>query len=364
MGKSKRESNFELLRIVAMILIIVYHVFFHCINNQVLSKDMYAPGELFNNPILYKRLAVTEIATTFGKIGNNLFLIISGYFLIDKKIDIKKISKKLLSEMFFITVILTVVSFFYVQLTNSSAGITFRYFNSGWWFIGYYIIVILIARFVLNRFIERMGAREYITTMLVLFALVSVQYIRNMLKDISEVIPMAVIGVFMYLAGGFIKLYNPFKKTKTIFLIFTIILVNLFLFMSYCININNLLNGNNASFHQAIYSYEEYAIPCVIISICLFELFRRLRLPGSGTINFIASSTFMIYLIHDNPLSRNLFFKIKWVKLLYDQDYGGFALMLLAVIVIAFVSGIILSFIYHLLSKLVQKIVNSQIDVQ
>ena len=261
MGKSNRQSNFELLRIVAIIMIIVHHIFFHCINNQILSINTATTGEMFSDPILYKRLSICEIATTFGKIGNNLFLILSGYFLIDKKIDIMKVSKKLLFEMLFVSIIFTVVSFFYVELTNGDAGIHLRYFNSGWWFIGYYFIVILIARCFLNKYISQMNVKEYLSVIMALFAIVSIQYVRNMFKDISEVIPIAATGALMYLIGGFIKLYNPFKKTKTIFILLILVLTNILLYMSYHISVKNLLHRSGSSFHQVIYSYEEYAIP-------------------------------------------------------------------------------------------------------
>ncbi len=363
MGKTKRESNFELLRITAMMLIVIYHVFFHCINNQILSKDMFPRGEMFNNPVIYRRLAITEIVTSFGKIGNNLFIMLSGYFLIDKAIDVKKPIKKLLGEMFFVTVIFTICSYFYVINTGESSGITFRYFNSGWWFVGYYILIILIARFVLSRFMDRMGAKEHGTAIVVLFAIVSIKYIRNMLNDISSVLTLIVIGMLMYLIGGYIKLYNPLEKMKTVFLFLILLIVNAFMVLSYLIDNYNSLNGKNDAFYQKIYSYEEYAICCIIISVCLFELFRRMRLPHSRVINYIASASFMVYLIHDNPFSRNLFYKVEWVRMLFDQDYGYFFLMLGLVVLIAFAVGIIAYFIYEIVSKAVIKIVGSQLKL-
>ena len=363
MGKTKRESNFELLRIAAMMLIVIYHIFFHCINDQVLSKDFFPRGELFNNPVIYRRLAITEIATSFGKIGNNLFILLSGYFLIDKTIDVKKPIKKLLGEMFFVTVILTIVSYFYVTNTTESSGITFRYFNSGWWFVGYYILIILVARFVLGRFMGRMGSKEHGTVIVVLFAIVSIKFIRNMLNDISDVLPMIVIGMLMYLIGGYIKLYNPLEKMKTLFIVIVLVLVNGLMVLSYLIDNNNALNNVKATFYQKIYSYEEYAICCIIISVCLFELFRRLKMPSSRVINYIAAASFMVYLIHDNPFCRNLLKEVEWVKMLYEQDYGNFFLMIGLVILIAFAVGIIAYFIYGIVAKAVKKMIGSQIKL-
>ena len=363
MGKTKRESNYELLRIVAMTLIIVYHVFFHCINNQLLNKNLFERGQYFNNPFIYRRLAIAEIATTFGKIGDSLFVMLSGYFLIDKSIDVRKPIKKLLGEMLFATVVLTVVSFFYVGNTKGKYGITFRYFNSGWWFVGYYIMIILIARFILSRYMDRMGQKEHGAAILILFSIVSIKYMRRMFGDVSEVIPIIITGFAMYLIGGYIKLYNPLKKLKTVYLIIVIVLVNILMYLSYYIDVKTQVNDLGDSYYQKLYSYEEYALVCLILAICLFELFRRIKLPSSKVINYIASATFMVYLIHDNPCCRNLFYEVDWIKMLYEQDYGMLFLMLAVVVLIAFAVGIIAHFIYGVIAKLLKKMIGSQIEL-
>lgn len=46
----QRDSNIELLRVVAMLMIIVFHIFIHAV-----SDDIVAENSPFSHPVLYKR---------------------------------------------------------------------------------------------------------------------------------------------------------------------------------------------------------------------------------------------------------------------------------------------------------------------
>lgn len=71
----ERNSNVELLRIVAMLMIVSYHFFSHCIVGQM------AAGDLFRIPVFYKKLSIIAICYTFGNTANDVFILISGYFM-------------------------------------------------------------------------------------------------------------------------------------------------------------------------------------------------------------------------------------------------------------------------------------------
>ena len=95
-----RSSNIELLRVIAMLMIILHHITVHCVYVQltdITSINRLGNG-LFNYPLFYKRLLILASMVPLGPIGNALFVLISGYFMIskEKKINLVKISKKLL----------------------------------------------------------------------------------------------------------------------------------------------------------------------------------------------------------------------------------------------------------------------------
>lgn len=93
---NKRNSNMELLRITAMLMIICYHIFYHCINVQLTDIDWISKSgsNFFCYPRFSYKLCILAIISPMGQIGNAIFLIISGYFMVPKEyIDLLKISK-------------------------------------------------------------------------------------------------------------------------------------------------------------------------------------------------------------------------------------------------------------------------------
>ena len=120
-NKATRASNIELLRIVAMFMIISYHIILHCVNVQLvnLASIEKLQNGWFNNPLFYKQLLALALMMPFGLVGNAIFIMISGYFLADKEIDMLKISKKLLSQLLFAAVTLVVASAIFIRQVST-----------------------------------------------------------------------------------------------------------------------------------------------------------------------------------------------------------------------------------------------------
>ena len=113
--KENRKSNLEMLRVVAMIMIVAYHIFFHCINVQL--TDVNLIGKLGNsyycNPRFSWKLSMLALIAPMGQIGNAIFFLLSGYFMINNiSINLIKTSKKLLGQLFFFIIVLSCTSIF------------------------------------------------------------------------------------------------------------------------------------------------------------------------------------------------------------------------------------------------------------
>ena len=86
----------ELLRICAMLMIVAYHIYIHCITCQLtdLQSIQERGNGWFCTPNFSKRLCILALIAPWGQIGNAIFLIISGYFMSSKDvIDLTKILK-------------------------------------------------------------------------------------------------------------------------------------------------------------------------------------------------------------------------------------------------------------------------------
>lgn len=75
---TNRNTSIELLRIIAMLMVISLHA----INNALLFRD--ANLSMYNTVLL-------RFIDTLSQVANGTFLIISGYYMIEKKMNIKKI---------------------------------------------------------------------------------------------------------------------------------------------------------------------------------------------------------------------------------------------------------------------------------
>ena len=85
--KKYRSSNMELLRICAMLMIILFHIVRHCVSIQLTDGGSIARwgNGLFNYPAFYRKLLILVSIMPLGIIANAIFILISGYFMINKK---------------------------------------------------------------------------------------------------------------------------------------------------------------------------------------------------------------------------------------------------------------------------------------
>lgn len=363
-----RESNIELLRIFAMILIIIAHLTQHGIESQFSNNILYEPGMYFNHFMFYKRLAIIQVFRILGQVGNVIFILITGYFLAEKKhINLSKSLTKLLSQILFASLILVLASFVYYKFGDISFRglVSFDIFNSEWWFVGYYIAIIIIGELFLNKFLSKLSKKEYITFLLALFAIVSLKHPGDAIQQISNNIRSICAGLLIYSFGGYIKKYKPFKNIKSIIFIILIVLTLGEIILSYhnytITNINDALFNQTDNYIQTLFHFNRYSIESLIIGTCFFELFRRINIKKNKIINFVAASTFMIYLIHETNFIWQLYMKIDWVSLYYysmPKFFGTFFIIVFALFVIGLIAYIIFIYLIKLFeSKTFKKII-------
>lgn len=361
-SKKTRLTNIEILRIIAMLMIVIYHIVYHCINMQLVGGNaaIKIGSNLFNKPLFYKKLFILHDIMTWGTIGNVLFLLISGYFMANskKEVNINKISKKLLVQLGFATITLVVCSTLIYKMHFTKKFIQLidiNSFNSMSWYIGYYFLVILIAYLFLNNYLNKLSKKHYSTFLIIVFALTQFAWSNQLVNGFSDGLSTLLSGIFFYSLGGYIKKYNPFNKVKFIAILLIIIIVNLFILISsYNIavtKIEDYLIDPSNGFTQSIMAFGNSNILVVILSICIFEIFIRIKIPTIKFINYIASGTFMVYLIHDNPLFYSLWGTIDWISILYNKPLK-FVIILIAMGVLTFIVGIIVYLLYNLITKI------------
>lgn len=317
--KKERNSNFELLRIIAMLMIIVFHIWCNVISSQLGGDVTY-----FNQPIIYKRLFILDLISPLGQIANAVFILISGYFMVNKEnINIVKISKKLFAQIAFSFLLLMFVPVIIYKIFDriTIKMISSNFINDSSWFLGFYFIIILSAYLFLNKYLNKMDFKKYTNFLVVLFALIQLKFPIGILNSISRGICIYAAGIFLFSLGGYIKKYDPFKEAKNIFFILMLIIIFVLIITSgYNIRSTDIqLYDPSTTFIQNVEWFEIYNFIPLISSICIFELFKRLKIRKNKVINYIGGSTLMIYLLHENDFVHSLWSSVNWIELLSNN---------------------------------------------
>lgn len=145
MGSKLRESNIELLRIVAMFLVVLSHFYVH-------GRWPIVETISFNNVTIY--------ALDVGEIGVTAFVLISGYFLIEQSFDLTKLVKLVLQMWFYGIGLLVFAYMFDTRVITSKYfwGSMLPFYSLNWFAKAYLLLYLLFP--VLNRFVKYYNQRK------------------------------------------------------------------------------------------------------------------------------------------------------------------------------------------------------------
>lgn len=361
----QRRSNLELLRIVAMLMIIAFHIYWHCVSGQLTDPDsMERMGNgLFSVPLFYKKLLLLTVFSSFGRAANVVFMTLTGYFMVAKGREIRliPIAKKLLLEQGYAAVLLLITSLLVFRRNpDSCTTLTeINLFNSMSWYVGYYFLVMLLARLFLNRYLEKLERKQYRLFLFALLCMTQFKWIIKLLNGVTGNLVILVTGVFLYSLGGYIRRYQPFARVRTWAIFGVIAGIYALLFLSTYAGVQDRIQdyyreASTDPFIQYIPNVGDNSIVAILLGLSLFELFRRIKMPCCRVINYLGGATFMIYLFHDNSFFYSLWDKQDWITLLCMHPIG-FLLRYGIWTVRTFVYGLIAYLGFRLLCRLCRK---------
>lgn len=282
-----RNSSIELLRIIAIILIIFSHFCFNCGTN-ILNVNSFV-----NKSIL-------EIFF-LGNLGTAIFFVISGFYLYKSEFKLNRIIRLILITTFYSLVIYLVlmfsgfVDFSIFTLLKSSFPIIFELY----WFITVYSIIYLMSPFI-NKLINSINRREFLSLLLLLLTVWSIIPTFTTYSLFGEPFGRSLIP---YLFGIYLSKYkdNIFSKGNNS-LYFSILLVLLIIIFPV---IMNLLSIINPIFNHGTMLTLPQSFINVLLSVSLFSLFFKMNFSNKF-IDLISKSVFGVYLIHNNPFLNDV----------------------------------------------------------
>lgn len=289
MEKRSRNASMELLRVLAMLMIIGHHLVYY----SALTSYDPCVGRYF-----------AQMVNVGGRIGVNLFVMIGAWYMSGRKYRMVRTARIWLQT--FTTGLLALLAAVLIggkgsvpDFGSALRGALLPVSQGGYWFAGAYIMLTLMTPF-LNRLLDSVK-RQGLDVLL------------GVMTFMMAVLPTVFIGkttyfspifwfVYLYLLIGRLRRW-PVKRLarwgKWMFLAGV-----LFVFGA-SLSFEKL--GASSEFYRANINYfsnRQETLPVLMASIGLFLAFVRKKPFVSRPIEWLGKVCFGVYLIHDNALLR------------------------------------------------------------
>ena len=290
-----RNSSIELLRIIAMVMIVFHHFSYH-------GGFSYGASVSVNH-FWYNFIVMG------GKIGVDIFVLISGYNLITDHGTLFNVPKivKFLGQVLFYS-----VAFFFVGImtgvldfgAKTALKAFFPITFSAWWFASTYFVLYLMHPFInkLLTGIDRSMYQKLILLLVVCWSIIPTFTISSFQSN------SLLWFVTLYAIAGYVKLYGLNKNitTKHYAVIWGICSL-----LTYASSVVFTILGNKWEIFakQATYFYGQEKITTLLISVSFFMIFETAQMKYHKWINTVASATFGVYLIHDHGVVSDFLWK-------------------------------------------------------
>lgn len=333
--KPARQSNFELLRVIAMLMVTILHALGH---GGVLEQYEFGSfGYIF-----------WWFIETLSYVSVNLFILITGYFMVNSNFKISRIINLAVQVEFYSLICLMTAKFVLHEEINLEDIIRAIFPLTGgiYWFVSAYAVLIILSPF-LNKFIHLIDKNTHLQVCLLLigvFCVIPTFFFwgHDKLSNGSDFVWFIVL----YFSAAYINLYNKDTpclnyKRKRYFIIYVILCIlcvlSRLLIGQACKIIFGRPNGAGL-----FYSYNSIIIFAASVSLFMFS--KNFEIKNnllSKSVISIGSVCFGAYLWSDNPFLRKPLWDFVSLPQMVKNVMGGVILIPIAVLIIFLIGCII-----------------------
>lgn len=305
-----------------------------------------------------------DAISMFGKIGVNLFIVITGYYEIDKRFEVKKVIR-IEAETLFVSWLLTLVSIAYFSAASPTefdlgfwkdvVKCAFPTTFESYWYVSAFMILCFIKPF-LNKFIlslSRAQLRNMIMIALMIWCVVPTLTFRvGSAYGNNNFLWMPV----PYAIGAYLRLYQdwfiPYKR-KIAWLLLPSCLIQVLSTVVLNTQFGGIFSGNSC------YLRWSSSITSVIISVCLSCVAFLGKERNVKVVNAIATGAFTSYLIQEHMIFKVILYN-DIVKMTSYSDSIILPVVFVASAILLLLAGVLLHAVYsqlekHLLGRLFAK---------
>ena len=328
-GGKNRESNIELARMLSMFLILVIHA-------NMVSLPRPTSVDLSNDSL---EVVFRYLMESIGIVSVNLFILISGWF------TIKPNTKRML---FFIYQIVFLWGGMYLiflllgkttlSVSNIAATISLSYPE---WFIKAYLVLCVISP-ILNSFADNSSEKTLRSVLIWFFIFQSTYGMLGAHRFFQDGYgPLSFIGLYLLAQYARKVTDGKFSKTSINKLFVLKKEIDIFIFLL-CAIINTIVGvlalKLDINLYGKIYAYIN---PLNIIgALYLFLFFTKINIGRSKLINWLAASSFAVYLLHGNQM-REYF--TETIQHIYNSYSGlGCVLLVFLFLVLVYIASVVI----------------------
>ncbi|WNX85164.1 acyltransferase [Agathobaculum sp. NTUH-O15-33] len=284
----EKQSNVELLRIIAMLFVIAYHIISQSNALDVVNSDNFVFCVVFH---------------AGGRMACNIFVMIGAFFLVDLPFRVERITQLYIKTLFACLLVNGFILLTFPHITNTSLYFLqfFPIAGKPYWFIQNYIFLLVLSPF-LNQILHNNKNNAYIKGLLfgalVIVALGSIPLLSTYIPFSNDLVWF----VFLYCLMGYLK-QHPIRILASKY---TCLLIALMMYSVMCVSVLIFDHLKTMWLHAweirffFVSTYQSFF--SFICALCLFYFFVNIRIPTSKIINVIARHSFGIFILHQVPI--------------------------------------------------------------
>lgn len=285
----KRQVNFELLRILCMYMIVIGHCLFH---GRVTAKLGYGTVNYF----------LSYLVQSFSVVHVNCFVMIGGYFAIDRAFKTERAVKLWKQVAFYSIGIFLLAAIFgqagWTDVVKAVLPISSRTY----WFASVYMAMTLLMPFI-GMVATRISRRQYQYLLVLLALFLSVNHMIFQTDTYGTFNGRDLPGfLFLALLAGYVKLHMKADRKYVLRGFLGYVVCSLLVLASVYASVELHLEDTGY--------FLNYNSPLALLAtFSLFVAVRNLSRKETkfdGLILKVAGAAFGVYLIHDNYLIRYL----------------------------------------------------------
>lgn len=282
--KKMRNSWLELYRVLAMLLIVGDHFATHgVLPNATVSSMPFC------------NYVITQLFGSGGKLGVDMFVLLTGYFLADTPRSWKNVLRLWGTTVFWGTM-LTLPFVLAGQKPGFGIGDALTPLLSGhYWFVTTYCCLMLLVPYLvaLLRGLDRSRHGMLIVILVTMFCL----FRKN--AAMYGFSPLAWF-VTMYFIGAYLRKWVDLSRVRD-WIPALVLVVSVAIIAGWIVFCDaKVLDGKLK--YRWTNIREMNSLPMLTISVASFVLFAKLKPFANRFVNALASCTFGVYLIHEHPL--------------------------------------------------------------